>query len=168
MDKELYNKILSSLQSACSKREYCESEVLRKARKMCECDNKAADEAAKKSSEESAEKILEELKKDRFVDNLRYASAYAREKSSIAGWGKMKISHMLSLKGISKDIVNQALSEIDADKASSKLRNVIMTKYKSLASDPKCREKLLRFALGRGYGWDEAKDLIDSVMSLKS
>ena len=92
---------------------------------------------------------------------LRYASAYARDKASISGWGIAKIKYMLSAKGIARETVSMALAEIDSDKAESRLEKLIENKYRSLKDDPQCRMKLLRFALGRGYSYDDAIPLID-------
>lgn len=146
-------KVLGRLQTQCSKREYCSSEILAKAVKMLEGDS------------EAAAQVLESLVADKYVSDLRYASAFAREKSSIQGWGKVKIAYMLSAKGISRDTINEAFEDIDDDSASRKLENVIRVKYRLLADDPQCKLKLLRFALGRGYSYDEVKNIIDKVMT---
>ena len=146
-------KVLGRLQIQCSKREYCSSEILAKAVKLLEGDS------------EAAAQVLESLVADKYVSDLRYASAFAREKSSIQGWGKVKIAYMLSAKGISRETINEAFGEIDTDSAARKLENVIRVKYRLLADDPQCKIKLLKFALGRGYSYDEVRSVVDSVMS---
>lgn len=152
MDEKL-KKVLGRLQIQCSKREYCSSEILAKAVKLLEGDS------------EAAAQVLESLVADKYVSDLRYASAFAREKSSIQGWGKVKIAYMLSAKGISRETINEAFGEIDTDSAARKLENVIRVKYRLLADDPQCKIKLLKFALGRGYSYDEVRSVVDSVMS---
>ena len=87
-----YSKVLSRLQMQCSKREYCSRDIMQKALKAMEGDAEAAG------------RILEELRKDRFVDDLRYAAAFAREKSRLTGWGPVKISFALAAKGIDRDL----------------------------------------------------------------
>ena len=86
------NKILDNLRRQCSRREYCTSDVLKKAEKALEGDR------------DKAMQVLQALVADKYVDDLRYCEAYAREKSSISGWGEVKIRYMLSAKGISRDI----------------------------------------------------------------
>ncbi len=141
-------KVLDRMRGLCSRREYCRSEILKKALTALEGDSSAADE------------IVETLVNEKYIDDLRYASAFARDKASIAGWGETKIKFMLSSKGISKEVISAALEEIDADKASYKLRRIIEVKAKSLKDDPQKKMKLIRFALGRGYSYDDIKDLI--------
>lgn len=151
--EENVKKVLSRLQGQCSKREYCSKDILAKAVKLLEGD------------EDAAREVLESLVADKYVSDLRYASAFAREKSSISGWGKVKIAYMLSAKGISRETINEAFEDIDDDSATRKLENVIRVKHKLLADDPQCKLKLLKFALSRGYSYDEVKPVVDKVMT---
>ena len=145
-------RVLDRLRRLCSRREYCRSDVMKKAVDALDGDRS------------QAEKVVQTLLDEKYVDDLRYASAFARDKASLAGWGEVKIRYMLGTKGISKDIINQALEEIDAGKAQSRLEKLLETKYKTLKDDPQCRLKMLRFALGRGYGYDEVKDVVERLM----
>lgn len=145
-------KVLNHLRALCSRREYCVADVLKKAADGLEGDRAAAQE------------VVDILVKEKYVDDLRYASAFARDKSAIQGWGEVKIRYMLSAKGVSRDVIDKALEEIDQDKADSRLEKLLQNKLKSLKDDPQCRLKLLRFALGRGYGYDEVSKVVDSLM----
>lgn len=146
-------KVADRLRGLCSRREYCRSDVMKKA------------VAALDGDQSEAARIVDILVEERYVDDLRYASAFARDKSSISGWGRVKISHMLSAKGISRDIIKEALEEIDEEKASSRLDKLLQSKARSLKDDPQAKLKLLRFALGRGYGYDEVKDIVDELIT---
>ena len=145
-------KVLNRLRALCSRREYCVADVLKKAADGLEGDRAAAQE------------VVDILVKEKYVDDLRYASAFARDKSAIQGWGEVKIRYMLSAKGVSRDVIDKALEEIDHDKADSRLEKLLQTKFKSLKEDPQCRLKLLRFALGRGYSYDEVNDVVNSLL----
>ena len=115
---------------------------------------------ALEGDKEKAAEILDVLIGEKYVDDLRYSEAYAREKSSISGWGEVKIRYMLSAKGISKDIIVQALTQIDSQRAELRLEKLLENKYRTLKDDPQWKFKLLRFALGRGYSYDEVSDCI--------
>lgn len=151
MDEAKYIKVRERLRGLCSRREYCSRDIYTKALRAFEGDR------------EAAERLLEELKADRYVDDSRYASAYARDKASISGWGSVKIRYMLSSKGVPSDIISQALEEIDSSKASSRLEKLIENKKRSLKDDPQWKVKLLRFAIGRGYSYDEALACIEAM-----
>ena len=144
-------KILDNLRRQCSRREYCTSDVLSKALKGLEGDREAADT------------VVQKLVEEKYVDDRRYSEAYAREKSAISGWGEKKIRYMLSAKGISKDVISQALTEIDTAKADTRLEKLLENKYRTLKDDPQWKMKLLRFALGRGYSYEEVNDKISSL-----
>jgi regulatory protein len=111
-----------------------------------------------------AAEILEHLMKEKYIDDLRYASAYARDKASISGWGATKIRYMLSAKGISSEVISQALEEIDSSKAQVRLDKLMENKFKSLKDDPQCRLKMLRFGLGRGYSYEDVASAVDALL----
>ncbi len=145
-------KVLDRMRCLCSRREYCRSDVMKKALKALDGDR------------DKAEKVVETLVKEKFIDDLRYSSAFARDKASLAGWGQTKIRYMLSAKGISKEVMTAALGEIDGEKAADKLERLMANKFKSLKDDPQCRMKMLRFALGRGYDYEEASSVLDKLV----
>jgi regulatory protein len=148
------NKILNNLRRQCSRREYCTADVLKKAEKALDGDK------------EKASEVVKILVHEKYVDDLRYCEAYAREKSSISGWGEVKIRYMLSAKGISKDIISQALTQIDPQRAESRLEKLLQNKSRSLKDDPQWKLKLLRFALGRGYSYDDVQKYIENNESV--
>ena len=141
-------KVLDNLRRQCSRREYCTADVMKKAEKALEGDVEQACE------------VVRILVEERYVDDLRYASAFARDKSSISGWGGSKIRYMLSAKGIPKDIISQALDEIDMQKAGNRMEKLLENKSRSLKDDPQWKLKLIRFALGRGYSYDDVNDFL--------
>lgn len=141
-------KALDKMRRLCSRREYCVSDI--RAKLMKELDGDV----------QKVETAINKLKEERYVDDLRYATAYARDKAAISGWGATKIRYMLSAKGVAKDVISEALNEVDEVKASTRLEKLLENKYKSLKDDPQWKIKLLRFALGRGYSYDEVNDQI--------
>ena len=140
---EQAGKVLSRLQAQCSKREYCSGDVLAKALKAL--DGNAA----------LAGEVLDSLVADGFVSDARYASAFAREKAQLDGWGPIKIRHALALKGISREVADTALLEIDEPAADSRLERLMAAKAKLLQGDPQARLKLIRYALSRGYEYNQ-------------
>lgn len=110
--------------------------------------------------------VLEKLIEQRFIDDSRYAEAYVREKSNLAGWGARKIAMQLRSKGISQEIIKKALSQIDGDSQQHKLEDKLRRKLKSIKAvgDYELRGKLLRYALSLGYDYDSATQVIDRVL----
>ncbi len=145
-------KILNSLASACSKAELCSRDVLQKALKKTDGDRAAAGE------------IVARLQSEGFIDDSRYAAAFAREKSSLTGWGPVKIRFALKEKGIDQAVIDSALSEIDPERAGARLSNLLEAKRKSLEGDPQIKFKLIRFALSRGYEYPEVEAQTERIL----
>ena len=147
-----YSACLSRLQRLCSRAEYCASDMYRKALKDLEGDS------------EAAARVVASLKSDGYVDDARYASCFAREKSSLQGWGAIKIRFQLRGKGVSEADIAAGLAEIEPAKADAKLKRLVSEKYKTLEGDPQCKLKLLKFALSRGYEYDQVATVVNEVM----
>lgn len=146
-------KVADRMRGLCSRREYCRQDIMKKVLAALDGD---ADEAGR---------VMDRLVEEKYIDDLRYASAYARDKSSIAGWGSTKIRYMLASKGIDRETIAAALQEVDEGKASDRLEKLLSAKVRSLKDDPQRRVKLLRFALGRGYQYDEAAEVIGRLLN---
>ena len=147
----LYQKTLSRLQRLCSKAEYCSADIYRKALKDLDGDASAA--AA----------VVASLVEDRYVDDVRYASAFAREKASLQGWGAIKIRYQLRAKGVSDEAIATALEEVDPSRAQDRLEKLLAAKYRTLEGDPQCRLKLLKFALSRGYEYAQVEQALKNL-----
>jgi len=146
-------KVADRMRGLCSRREYCRQDIMKKVL------------AALGGDADQAGRIMDRLVEEKYIDDLRYASAFARDKSSIAGWGATKIRYMLAAKGIDRETIAAALQEVDEGKASDRLEKLLSAKVRSLKDDPQCRMKLLRFALGRGYQYDEAAEVIGRLLN---
>ena len=145
-------KVADRMRALCSRREYCRKDVLKKV--MTALDGDAA----------KAEEVVGKLVEERYVDDRRYAAAFARDKASIAGWGAAKIKYMLAAKGVDREIIASALEEIDVNRADARLEKLMENKARSLKDDPQRRIKLLRFGVGRGYAYEEVSSMIDRIL----
>ena len=147
------DKLLSRLQGLCIRKEYCTQDMYKKALQGLDGD------------EEGASEMLALLVADRYVDDLRYASAFARDKAALEGWGPVKIRYQLSAKGISSEIISQALASVDGEKADSKLLSILKAKYRTVKGEPDARLRMLKYAMTRGYLYEQAASAVKSVMS---
>ena len=143
--------VYDALSAQCARREYCVSDIRRKALERLEFDAAAADA------------VVASLVADGYVDDRRYAAAFARDKSALSGWGPVKIRSALLARGVDRAVVLESLEEIDPERAASRLEKVLETKWRSLRDDPQGRLKLIRFALSRGYDYDPIRPLIERL-----
>ena len=95
--------------------------------------------------EPDARTIVERLVQERFIDEGRYAIAFAKDKFRFSGWGRIKIRYALQQKRIgNSDIVNEAYTTRLADLLEKKSRSINDEDVEVR------RSKLLRFAASRG------------------
>ena len=151
MEASSYDRTLARLQKLCSRAEYCRSDIYRKALKALEGDAS------------QASRLVDSLVAERYVDDARYASAFAREKASLQGWGPVKIRFQLRGKGISDADITAALAEIEPEKADAKLDRLLAAKARTLEGDPQFRLKMLKFGLSRGYDYDAVEASLERI-----
>ena len=110
--------------------------------------------------------VLDRLVKERFIDDSRYADAYVREKSHLSVWGARKIAMHLRQKGVAKNVIDEALKQLDGEKELSGLveklrRKIPVTKH---STEYELRGKLLRYALSLGFDYDMAIEAVDAAV----
>ncbi|MBP5397925.1 MAG: RecX family transcriptional regulator [Bacteroidales bacterium] len=152
--QDLLKRRLSRMQGLCARREYCSADIRRKL---------LLDRSNPLTSEQ-AEKVLEALRKEKYLDDARYAGAFARDKSSLSGWGATKIRYALRAKGIADEDIASALERIDGEKSDEKLRSLLSARARTLSADPHARQKLLRYGLSRGYDYDTISEVLASLL----
>ena len=115
-------------------------------------------------SSKDREEILNYLIDNRFVDNKRFAKAFVRGKINQSGWGLNKIRFHLMQKGISKELIDEALQAFDEEAYRQRLVEVIKTKAKTVkaANDFEKKRKVAAYAIQKGFEaplvWEVLKD----------
>ena len=126
-------------------REYCESDIRKKLNRF-------------EFSEKEKEKIVEELVKNSFLSNIRYARAFVRDKVRLSGWGRNKIVFMLRSKKLDDKTISEAMEEYPQQMNKERLGELLNRKSREIKegeSYEKMMGKLVRFALSRGFDYDE-------------
>lgn len=110
----------------------------------------------------AVENIIVKLIGEGFLNEERFAKAYATGKFRQKGWGKLKIKQGLKLKRVPDVLIKKALNIIDADAYETTLRSIIEKKAVSLKEKDgyKRRYKLQQYALSRGFESDLILDIL--------
>ena len=139
-----------TLAALCAQAEHCQWEMVEKMRKW-------------EIPEEAQARIMERLVKERYVDDERFARAFAKDKVRYNKWGRRKVEQALWQKHIDEDIRKKVLNGIDDEEYLSVLRPLLKQKRKSIKAqnDYELNQKLMRFALDRGFTFDIIKQCID-------
>lgn len=140
---------LNRLTLLCSQGEHCEREMLEKMAKWMIDDDAQA-------------RIMEHLITERYIDNTRYCRGYIHDKMEYNRWGRRKIEQGLWAKGIGHDISDPLFDEIDFDRWVDLLRPLMQEKRRSTKGRNayEINQKLMRFAIGRGFSYDEARECL--------
>ena len=97
--------------------------------------------------------IIEQLEKEKFLDDRRYAAAFASGKFRINKWGRRKIRYELAGRGIPGSVISKGLEEIDGDEYMDVLRELVLKKYSEIKGGKKLtvRNKIFTFVSGKGF-----------------
>ena len=138
------------LAALCAQAEHCQQEMRDKMR-CWELD------------ETVQNRIIARLVKERYIDDERYTRAFVKDKIRYNKWGRRKVQQALWMKHIDTDIQQRVLDEIDEKEYLDVLRPLLKQKRKSIkaANDYELNQKLVRFALSRGFTFDIIRQCLD-------
>ena len=138
------------LAALCAQAEHCQQEMRDKMRRW-------------ELDETVQNRVINRLVKERYIDDERYARAFVKDKIRYNKWGRRKVQQALWQKHIDTDIQQRVLDEIDEKEYLDVLRPLLKQKRKSIKaeSDYELNQKLVRFALGRGFGFDIIRQCLD-------
>lgn len=134
----------SHLEGYCAYQERCHKEVQQKLRQM-------------RMIPEAVDQIILHLLQHNFLNESRFAQAFARGKFNAKKWGKYRIVRELKLRNISKYNIELALKEISESDYLSTFQLLSEKRFEQLASEKnlqKKRKKLTDYLLYRG--WESA------------
>lgn len=112
-----------------------------------------------------ANEIVEYLEENRYIDDSRFARAFARDKVKFSGWGKNKIRMALAMKRIPSAEISSALEEIDPEEYMAVAVNAAKAKARNLdLSDYDDKGKLYRHLASRGFEGSVISKAIQSIV----
>ena len=146
------------LAAMCAQAEHCEQEMRDKMKRWA-------------IEPDAQNRVIARLIKERYIDNERYARAFVKDKIRYNKWGRRKVMQALWMKRIDNDILHQVLDEIDDKEYIDVLIPLLKQKRKAIKakSDYELNQKLVRFALGRGFDFSiicQCMDVDDEMAEL--
>ena len=145
-------RALNAVAARCGKREYCSADVEDKLRRWG-------------LEEEEVAEALAFLVEHRFVDDQRFADAYARDKARVNRWGRVKIARMLRGKRLPGEVIERALAGLPVEASEDTCLELLRRKARDVKeTEPvKRKAKLYRFALQRGFEPDVVRRCLERV-----
>lgn len=138
------------LAALCAQAEHCQQEMRDKLKRWG-------------VSADAQDRIVARLVEERFIDDERYARAFVKDKIRYNKWGRRKVQQGLWQKHIDADIQERVLDDVDDSEYLAVLRPLLKQKVKSVkaGSDYERTQKLVRFALSRGFTFDLIRQCLD-------
>ena len=115
-----------------------------------------------------AGQVLARLIEQGYIDERRYARAFVNDRFRFNGWGRIKIAHQLRLKGISSDLIDEAMTVIDEDQYRERLLELLRAKWRDVSNrEPRAAwAAMMRFAASRGFEAGIAGECVKQVTRL--
>ncbi len=150
------------------------AEALSKALKYCAYQERSHLEVKRKlysyglySSD--VDEMLSKLITEGFLNEERFAKAFAGGKFRIKKWGRNKILHELESQGLTKRCIEMGLKELDSITYKETLTDLIQKKVSNSTEQNlfKKRDSIARYAIGKGYEpelvWQLVKEIIKGI-----
>ncbi|NML35904.1 RecX family transcriptional regulator [Chitinophaga sp. G-6-1-13] len=114
---------------------------------------------------DAVDEAIAELIADNFLNEERYAKAFAGGKFRIKQWGRNKIKAELKQKQVSDYCIRKGLAEIDGDDYYAALLKLADRKWQSLDRETalKRRYKTMQHLLQRGFESSLINDVLEEI-----
>ncbi len=147
-----YEQILLKLTTICARGEHCLFEMRQKMERW-------------QIDSDTQQRVLEYLVKEKYIDENRYVRYFINDKMKYNRWGKKKIEQALWLKHISPDVYREHLDNVENTSYEDILLPLLTTKAKSVKAnnDYEKRMKLIRFAIQRGFSYEQAEHCLRTL-----
>ncbi|MBR1784672.1 MAG: RecX family transcriptional regulator [Bacteroidales bacterium] len=106
--------------------------------------------------------VVESLREEGYLDDVRYARAFCESKMLRGGWGRRRVEAALRAKRLSAEAIAEGLSAVDDDRYFETLTAEAAKKLRLLGggSDAATRQRLSAFLASRGYTMEEIHQVI--------
>jgi regulatory protein len=131
---------LQKLKHYCAYQERCHSEVKEKLYNLGVWKNEH-------------DEIIASLIQENYLNEERFAIAYAGGKFRVKQWGRVKIKYELKQKQVSEYCIKKALKQIDEEEYLAVLDKMAKEKYASLKNEQYLvrKKKTMAFLISRGF-----------------
>jgi regulatory protein len=152
------------------RKRFTPDQALNKAKEYCSYQERSHSEVKEKLysfglSKNDVEKIISQLIEEDYLNEQRFAEAFARGKFRMKHWGRVKIIYEMKQKKISEYCIKKALKQIDENEYSDTLNKLAGEKLRSLRSEKNVfvkKRKVMDYLLQKGYERNEIATILNS------
>jgi regulatory protein len=117
------------------------------------------------ASKQDTEKIMKWLKEEKYINDSRFAAAFARGKFNNNNWGKMRIISELRARNLDEQIIKDALNEIGENDYLKTIEELALRKWDDIKSDDLFvkKQKTAAFLVNKGYETDLVFKILEKI-----
>ena len=118
----------------------------------------------KNYDENEIQNEIEFLENYGYIDDKRYAERFVNDAVNLKKWGKKRIEAELLLRGISREIISDAIEILFPDDMRERLVDQMKSRYKDADfSNIKERTRIFNYYARRGFSPDEIKGAMNTL-----
>ncbi|SHF08286.1 recombination regulator RecX [Clostridium fallax] len=146
----------------------CKNSALRVIEKAHKTEKEIIDKLILKGFDKnSIEKTIKFLKEYNFINDNKFVEIFVKDK--IKNQGRKKIKYSLLKKGVSEDLIEDKINNIDSNVEETSAYSLCLKKYNNLIKREedkyKLYQKLYRFLASKGYSYSCISDTVKKVMN---
>ena len=152
MSSQEFQKVYQLLSNRCSKKEISSKEALQYIAKF-------------KLKLVEKHRVINQLKKNKFIDHQRYAHAFVHDRIKFYKWGKLKIKYQLLQKGVEELFIDIALDKVDQDLYYNLIKEEAQKKHDSLGdpNDFNSKQKLSKYLNQKGFEGELIFEIVENL-----
>ncbi|MGZ3844674.1 MAG: regulatory protein RecX [Flavisolibacter sp.] len=136
-------------------------EALQKLRQYCAYQERSHYEVQQKLYDlgirrQEHDEVIATLIEEDYLNEERFAKAFAGGKFRMKDWGRKKIYYALKEKKVSEYSIKQAMKEIDEEEYQKNLKELVTQKYEALKDEQYLvrKRKTIDYMIQKGYEFD--------------
>ena len=150
------------------KKSLTKEQALQKLKHYCAYQERAHSEVKEKLYDlgvwkKDHDEIISTLIEENYLNEERFAIAFAGGKWRVKHWGRGKIKYELKQKQVSEYCIKKAMKQIDEEEYMTVLKKMADERYASLKSDQYMvrKKKTMDFLMARGFEMDLIRKVVE-------
>jgi regulatory protein len=113
-------------------------------------------------SDEIIQNVIDDLTEAKLIDDDAFAAFWVEQRETFRPRSRLALRQELNQKGVDREVVNEALSEIDEIDAARRVALKQAGRWRGLA-EAEWRTKLTRYLMRQGYPYDIVREVVSET-----
>ena len=119
--------------------------------------------AAKAVEPQTIDEAIDELTRQSYLDDARYARRYAEDRRTLDAWGPERIERKLVAAGVECELIATALADRDGGDELDAAVALLRRRWRELPATDRERERALGLLVRKGYDLELAYDAVRAL-----